>query len=45
MLPAMVDDTDKALLFEAAGARFGFDEPLIAPLMSAIGDELSRLAP
>lgn len=32
-------------LFEAAGARFGFDEELIAPLMAAIGDELSHLAP
>jgi hypothetical protein len=32
-------------LFEAAGARFGFDEDLIAPLMSAVGDELARLAP
>jgi oligoendopeptidase F len=32
-------------LFEAAGTRFGFDEDLIAPLMAAIGDELSQLAP
>jgi oligoendopeptidase F len=32
-------------LFEAAGARFGFDEELISPLMAAIGDELGRLAP
>jgi oligoendopeptidase F len=32
-------------LFQAAGARFGFDAELIAPLMTSIGDELSRLAP
>jgi oligoendopeptidase F len=32
-------------LFAAAGIRFGFDQPLIAPLMAAVGDELSRLAP
>jgi oligoendopeptidase F len=32
-------------LFAAAGIRFGFDEPLIAPLMAAVGEELSRLAP
>jgi oligoendopeptidase F len=32
-------------LFQAAGARFGFDAELIAPLMATIGDELGRLAP
>ncbi|WP_165075842.1 M3 family oligoendopeptidase [Paludisphaera rhizosphaerae] len=32
-------------LFEAAGARFAFDVPTIAPLMETIGQELSRLAP
>ena len=32
-------------LFEAAGAHFAFDVPTIAPLMEAIGQELSRLAP
>jgi oligoendopeptidase F len=32
-------------LFAAAGTRFGFDEELIAPLMTAIGQELERLAP
>ncbi|QEH37499.1 Peptidase family M3 [Aquisphaera giovannonii] len=32
-------------LFAAADARFGFDEATISPLMSAIGDELGRLAP
>ncbi len=32
-------------LFQAAGIRFGFDEPLIAPLMSAINQELGQLAP
>ena len=32
-------------LFAAAGLRFGFDEELIAPLMTAIGHELERLAP
>jgi oligoendopeptidase F len=32
-------------LFSAAGIRFGFDEPLIAPLMTAINHALERLAP
>jgi oligoendopeptidase F len=32
-------------LFEAAGARFAFDRETIAPLMDAVGEELSRLAP
>ncbi|MDG3002340.1 M3 family oligoendopeptidase [Paludisphaera mucosa] len=32
-------------LFEAAGARFAFDSETIAPLMAAIGEELSHLAP
>ncbi len=32
-------------LFEAAGARFDFSEPTIAPLMDAIGAELARLRP
>ncbi|OJW19790.1 MAG: peptidase M3 [Planctomycetales bacterium 71-10] len=32
-------------LFEAAGAKFAFDGETIAPLMDAIGEELSRLAP
>ena len=32
-------------LFAAAGARFAFDEPSLAPLMDAIGAELSQLAP
>jgi len=32
-------------LFSAAGTRFGFDEELIAPLMTTIGQELERLAP
>jgi oligoendopeptidase F len=32
-------------LFGAAGARFGFDAELIAPLMTEIGRELERLAP
>ena len=32
-------------LFGGAGTRFGFDEELIAPLMTAIGQELERLAP
>ncbi len=31
-------------LFDA-GARFAFDEATIAPLMAAIGEELSHLAP
>ncbi|MGO9601078.1 MAG: M3 family oligoendopeptidase [Isosphaeraceae bacterium] len=32
-------------LFAAAGTRFGFDEELIAPLMTSIGEQLQRLAP
>ena len=32
-------------LFAAAGARFGFDVELIAPLMQSIESELERLAP
>jgi oligoendopeptidase F len=32
-------------LFEAAGIRFGFDEALIAPLMTTLGEQLERLAP
>jgi oligoendopeptidase F len=32
-------------LFSAAGARFGFDAALIAPLMDTIGEQLERLAP
>jgi oligoendopeptidase F len=32
-------------LFAAAGAQLGFDEELIAPLVTAIGQELDRLAP
>ena len=53
--PAAVADYRQALslggsrplpdLFTAAGARFGFDEELIAPLMDTIGEELGRLAP
>ncbi len=53
--PAAVADYRRALslggsrplpdLFTAAGARFGFDEELIAPLMDTIGEELGRLAP
>ena len=30
-------------LFEAAGARFAFDEPSLTPLMTAIGRELAKL--
>lgn len=30
-------------LFEAAGAKFAFDEPSLRPLMDAIGRELARL--
>ena len=32
-------------LFAAAGIRFGFDEQLIAPLMTSIGEQLQHLAP
>jgi oligoendopeptidase F len=32
-------------LFAAAGARFGFDEEVIAPLMTTIAQELQGLAP
>lgn len=54
-LPGAVADYRRALalggsrplpeLFAAAGTRFGFDEDLISPLMTTIGEELGRLAP
>jgi hypothetical protein len=32
-------------LFTTAGTHFGFDEELIAPLMTAVGEQLQGLAP